>query len=139
MAITLERAISLAALAHEGQVDKANSPYILHALRVMQCQATTEARIVAVFHGVVQHCENWDFARLEKEGFSSEMITALKSVTERSGENLEDSVRRAAADPIGCTVKLAELRDNIGSRGSSETTEADVTELDNYQRALALL
>lgn len=32
---TLEQAISLAAKQHEGQVDKANAPYILHPLRVM--------------------------------------------------------------------------------------------------------
>ena len=35
MAGTLERAIAIAAVAHEGQVDKAGSPYVLHPLRTM--------------------------------------------------------------------------------------------------------
>jgi len=33
---SLEKAISIAAQAHEGQSDKASAPYILHPLRVMQ-------------------------------------------------------------------------------------------------------
>ena len=34
MSQTLERAIAIAAAAHEGQVDKGGSPYILHPLKV---------------------------------------------------------------------------------------------------------
>ncbi len=45
---TIERAIALAAKAHEGQVDKAGAPCILHPLRVMLRVKTTEGRIVAV-------------------------------------------------------------------------------------------
>ena len=47
---TLERAIALAAKAHEGQVDKAGAPYVLHPLRMMLRVATTEERITAVLH-----------------------------------------------------------------------------------------
>jgi (p)ppGpp synthase/HD superfamily hydrolase len=34
MSGTLERAIALAAMAHEGQVDKAGAPHVLHPIRV---------------------------------------------------------------------------------------------------------
>jgi len=51
---TLERAVAIASLAHEGQVDKAGAPYILHPLRVMSSQVTTEAQIVAVLHDTVE-------------------------------------------------------------------------------------
>jgi (p)ppGpp synthase/HD superfamily hydrolase len=139
MTITLERAISLAALAHEGQTDKANAPYILHSLRVMQCQTTTEAQIVAVFHDVLEKCPDWDVARVEQEGFTPEMIRALNSLTNLSGEEFEDSVRRAAADSIGCTVKLASLRDHMDIERSAEIAEADLTRVEKYERALKLL
>jgi len=55
---TIERAIAIAAEAHEGKVDKAGAPYILHPLRVMLKMATTEERIVAVLHDVVEDCGN---------------------------------------------------------------------------------
>ncbi len=54
---TLERAITIAATAHAGQIDKAGAPYILHPLRVM-LRVTTEAeRITAVLHDVIEDCE----------------------------------------------------------------------------------
>ena len=55
---TIERAIAIVAEAHEGKVDKAGAPYILHPLRVMLKMATTEERIVAVLHDVVEDCGN---------------------------------------------------------------------------------
>lgn len=51
---TLEQAISLAAKQHEGQVDKANAPYILHPLRVMLNVPTIEHKIVAVLHDILK-------------------------------------------------------------------------------------
>jgi len=35
MIMNLEQAISIASLAHAGQLDKGGEPYILHPLRVM--------------------------------------------------------------------------------------------------------
>ena len=51
---TLERAIAIAAMAHEGQVDKAGMPYILHPLRMMLSVDTPEACMAAVLHDVVE-------------------------------------------------------------------------------------
>ena len=39
---TLERAIAVAARAHEGQYDKGGAAYILHPLRVMMRVSTPE-------------------------------------------------------------------------------------------------
>jgi guanosine-3',5'-bis(diphosphate) 3'-pyrophosphohydrolase len=47
---TLERVIAIAAEAHDGQVDKASAPYILHPLRLMRNLSTSDERIVAVLH-----------------------------------------------------------------------------------------
>jgi (p)ppGpp synthase/HD superfamily hydrolase len=93
---TLEHAIAIAAKAHEGQVDKAGAPYILHPLRMMMNVRTIDERIVAVLHDVVEDCPGWSFERLRSEGFSEVVITALDSVTKREGEDYEDFVARAA-------------------------------------------
>lgn len=139
MMITLERAIALASLAHEGATDKGGAPYILHPLRVMQAQATNDARIVAVFHDVCEDCEGWNFERLLAEGFTSDMVTALRSVTKVDGEDYEDFVRRAAGNPIGRSVKLADLRDNLDISRIAQLTEKDLNRVNKYKRALQVL
>lgn len=47
---TIEKALQIAAKAHEGQKDKEGQPYILHPLRVMSRVAEEDAQIVAVLH-----------------------------------------------------------------------------------------
>jgi (p)ppGpp synthase/HD superfamily hydrolase len=137
--ITLERAIALAAQAHEGQTDKASAPYILHPVRVLLAQSTTEAKIVAVFHDVIEDCEGWGFGRLQAEGFTTEIMEALRAVTKVEGETYEDFVRRAAANPFGRAVKLADLRDNLDISRIAQLTEKDLNRVNKYKRAVRLL
>ena len=47
---TIEKALQIAAKAHEGQKDKSGEPYILHPLRAMMSVKGEEAQIVAVLH-----------------------------------------------------------------------------------------
>ena len=108
---TLERAIAIAAEAHAGQVDKAGKPYILHPLRVMLRLETAEERIAAVLHDIVEDC-GWSIDDLGAAGFSPTVLRAVESLTRKDGESYDAFVARAAADPIGRRVKLADLEDN---------------------------
>ena len=58
---TLQRAISIAVEAHEGQIDKGGNPYILHPLRVMMSLRTVDEMIVGVLHDVVEDCSDRGF------------------------------------------------------------------------------
>ena len=136
---TLERAVAIAAEAHAGQKDKAGAPYLLHPLRMMLSLKRPEEQITAVLHDVVEDCEGWSFERLRAEGFSAEIIDALGSVTKRDGEDYFDFVRRAAANPIGRQVKLADLRDNSNLGRISQPTARDYERLVKYQKAIALI
>jgi (p)ppGpp synthase/HD superfamily hydrolase len=132
----LERAIAIAAEGHAGQVDKAGEPYILHPLRVMLSCATEDERIVGVLHDVVEDCPDWTFERLRQEGFSDTVLAALDSVTRREGEAYEAFVERAATNPIGRRVKLADLGDNCDLGRISAPTERDLGRIDKYRRAI---
>jgi len=136
---TIEHAIALAAKAHEGQVDKAGAPYVLHPLRMMQSLSTNEERIVAILHDVVEDCEGWSPDRLRDEGFSQAVIEAVGAVTKRDGEPYDDFVLRAAANPIGRRVKLADLRDNCDLSRIAEPTERDFQRIEKYRRAIATI
>ncbi len=135
---TLERAIALAAIAHEGQIDKVGAPYILHVLRVMLRLTTPEERMAAALHDVVEDC-GWTLDRLRAEGFPEEVIAGIDAVTRRDSESYEEFVLRAKAHPIGRRVKMADLEDNSDVTRLSEITERDQARLAKYRRAMEML
>jgi (p)ppGpp synthase/HD superfamily hydrolase len=139
----LERAIVIAAQAHAGDADKGGAAYILHPLRVMLAQTSTEARIVAVLHDVVEDTP-WTIDKLREEGFSEVVLDALGAVTKRKDEKGSDEgyfrfVRRAATHPIGRLVKLADLRDNADLSRIASPTDEDLRRVEKYRRAIELL
>src|SRR5262249_48275135 len=79
---TIEKAIQIAARAHEGQRDKEGLPYILHALRVMMSVEGAEAQIVAVLHDVIEDT-TVTADDLRGAGFGEEVIAAVLCVTHR--------------------------------------------------------
>ena len=134
----LERAIRLAAEKHEGQLDKAGAPYILHPLRMMLGLSTTDERITAVLHDVVEDSDV-TLDALRAAGFSEIVIQAIESVTKRPGESYESFVLRAAANPIGRRVKLADLEDNSDLSRITNPTAADCERTEKYRRAIATI
>ncbi len=134
----LERAISIAVERHAEQVDKAGWPYILHPLRVMFQMDTEAGMITAVLHDVVEDTPVTS-RDLEREGFDNEVIAAIDSVTNRPGETYDDFIERAAANPIGRKVKMADLRDNLDISRIAEPTQKDYERLKKYQGALRRL
>lgn len=138
MAGTLERAIAIAASAHEGQVDKAGAPYILHPLRMMLAVTTPEARMAAVLHDVVEDT-SVTLEQLRAEGFPEAVLVAVAALTKREGEDYEAFIRRVAPIPIAREVKLADLRDNADLSRIAEPTEKDRARIEKYRSAIEYL
>ncbi len=135
---TLEKAISIAAVVHAGQTDKADAPYILHPFRIMMKMKSYDAMVVAVLHDVVEDgrgVNSWTFERLRTEGFSEEVVAAIDCVTKRPGETYEQFVERAAANPIALEVKLADLEDNMNVLRMKEMEEKDAQRVRKYHRS----
>ena len=89
---TLGDAIALAAESHAGQTDKAGAPYVLHLLRMMQAQQSTEARMAAALHDLVEDTD-YTFEDLEEMGY-----------------------------PIVRRVKIADLKDNVDLEENMDAT-----------------
>ncbi|KNH30116.1 (p)ppGpp synthase/HD superfamily hydrolase [Pseudomonas sp. F-14 TE3623] len=138
MSQTLERAIAIAAAAHEGQVDKGGAPYILHPLKVMLRVNTLEERIVAVLHDVVEDC-GISFDDLRNEGFSETVLMAIASVTKVPDESYEEFVERVAQNPIGRVVKLADLEENSDLSRIAQPSWEDLERVEKYRRAIGVL
>ena len=137
---TLERAIALAAQAHEGQVDKAGAPYILHPLRMMLSVDTPEARVAAVLHDVVEDTP-LSLEELRVEGFSEAVIGAVEALTKRPEEedDYDAFIRRVAPNPLARQVKLADLRDNCDVSRIARPSEKDWRRIEKYKRAIQYL
>ena len=135
---TVERAIALAAVAHEGQIDKAGAPYIFHVLRVMLRLQTPEERMAGVLHDIVEDC-GWTLDRLRAEGFPEEVVLGVDAVTRREAETYEEFVLRAKAHPIGRRVKMADIADNSDVTRLPKITERDQARLEKDRRAMEVL
>ena len=140
------RALRFAAEAHAGQVDKLGRPYLLHVGRVVERvgklapeDLRESCQVAAALHDVVEDCDV-SLAKLAELGFSSEVISAVDSVTRRIGEKYSDMVERTAADLVGRWVKLADNLDNLDpGRGALLDPVVRVQLAEKYQRARQIL
>lgn len=132
---TLLRAIEIATQAHQGQFDKSGKDYIGHPLRVMEMGKTEEEKITGVLHDVVEDSD-WTFEALEAEGFSQEIIAALKCITKRSeNENYDDFIERVKKNPLAVAVKINDLTDNMDIRRLPYLSDKDIKRLKKYLKA----
>lgn len=131
----LDKAIHIAAKAHQGQVDKAGYPYILHPLRAMFSRKDETERICAVLHDVIEDTDV-TFKDLRNEGFSEEVLAALDALTKRDNENYDEFIDRVLKNKIACHVKLADLFDNMDLSRIKEPMQRDYDRIEKYREAV---
>jgi (p)ppGpp synthase/HD superfamily hydrolase len=136
---TIQRAEKIAAAAHADTFDKFGAPYMHHVHRVSLAGLTEEEKIVGLLHDVVEDTE-WTFEALENEGFSKQVIDALKCVTKTSeDEDYELFIQRVARNPLAIRVKLNDLADNMDIRRIPELGPKDFERLTKYHKAYQYL
>ncbi len=129
-----DKALQIAIRAHEGQKDKSGRKYIMHPIRVAERCKSATAKIVALLHDTIEDTYVTP-ELLSHEGFSKEIIDAVLSVTRNDGESYQQFVERAALNPVGREVKIADLEDNMDIRRLNVITEDDVQRLQKYLSA----
>ena len=136
---TLKRAIEIATEAHKDAIDKYGSPYINHVTRVMNMGEANDEKIVGILHDLVEDT-NWTFKKLEREGFSIEIIDALKCVTKiNEDENYELFIERVKQNKLAIKVKLNDLTDNLDIKRMDKVRVKDVKRLNKYLKAYKIL
>lgn len=157
----LGRAIALAAEVHKDQFDKADQPYILHPLAVMERARNyylansdgymlEEVMIVAVLHDVLEDMEAkaaWSHGRLASmihNEFGDEVLTAVESLTKYHksvGETYEEYLGRVESNWLSRIAKIADLSHNLDAfrMPSGKIGEYDYKRWDKYHRAIVRL
>ncbi|SHK05338.1 HD domain-containing protein [Nocardiopsis flavescens] len=141
MAMTPREASELAARAHAGQVDKAGRPYVEHVFAVRDLLAAhgDHAQVAGVLHDVLEDT-GLTADDLRALGCPEEAVRAVLAVSRRPGEAYDDLIARAAADPLGRLVKLADNAHNSDeARLAALPAERAARLRAKYARARAVL
>ena len=130
----LQRAIEIAVEAHKDQMQKSGLPYILHPLSLMGALSSTDAKIAAMLHNVVEDTA-WTLDELRAEGFAPEILAAVDCLTHRNEEEYDAYIERVSGNTLAREVKLADLKDNMNSRRIPELKQKDLERLAKYHKA----
>lgn len=132
------KAFEIASKAHAGQVDKAGIPYIEHPLHVAKAMNTENEVCTALLHDVIEDTD-YTFDDLRIEGFSEEVIEALRLLTHKPGDTYMDYICAIKSNPLATKVKIADLYHNSDLTRLPNVTQADGKRVKKYAEALALL
>lgn len=127
----LDKALQIATEAHKGQKDKAGNDYITHPIHVSEHCKSPKAKIVAMLHDTLEDT-SITVEDLREHGFDEEIIDGVLSVTRKANETYADFIIRAAQNPIGKEVKIADLEDNMDIRRLEHLTEHDFKRCNKY-------
>lgn len=132
--MNLEQAISIASLAHEGQLDKGREPYILHPLRVMMKLKDNDLRIVAILHDVVEDTKVTDIDLITK-GLDFELVNVVLTLTRNINESYDEYINSISKNKLAIKVKLADLEDNMDMSRIKNPTQKDYDRANKYYKA----
>jgi len=118
----LGEAIALAAEVHAAQLDKADAPYILHALAVMEgCRPHgNDAMIVGVLHDVLEDCDPLRAVELSDtilNTFGARVHGAVIALTKERGEPYESYIESVAGVYLARLAKTEDLKHNMVPAG----------------------
>jgi hypothetical protein len=135
----VRRAIELAAVGHDNQLQRSGEPYVLHPLTLLVDVAPLgeSHMIVAALHDYLEDCEVDENALAF---LTVDERDALDRLTHRDGDDyLTTYLDRILASPLATAVKQADLRHNLDlSRRDPAMpfTERDLDRCNKYRQAL---
>lgn len=118
MITLLEKCMKIAEEAHKGQIRKYGNdkgkPYIIHPRRVASVFDHLEQQCVAYLHDTL---EDTSITRkhLEDAEIPHNIIAAVETISRIRGESYLEFILRVSKNPLGKTVKIEDIRDNMMS------------------------
>lgn len=132
----LDKMLSLAAMAHEGQFDKAGKPYFLHPLAVMQMLPSwvdDEVRMIALGHDLLEDT-SLSYLSLKELGFSNRVADGIWHLTKTPSTCYESYQNNILSDIDTAIVKYCDLRHNSDITRLKGITEKDTERLVRYTK-----
>ena len=136
---SIEAVRQLARTAHADQRDKQGRDYVEHHLAPIAehlREHGEHAEMAGWLHDIVEDTPT-TLTDLLEHGIPPEVVRAVDAVTRREGESYDDLITRAAADPLGRVVKIADNETNMSANAALAQTDPELAERlrKKYQRA----
>ena len=136
--VLTKKAMKIAFEAHKEHIDKSGMPYIYHPIHLAE-QMPDEATIcVALLHDVIEDTD-MTFEQLQAEGFTSEIIDALRIMTHDEKIPYLDYVAEIRKNAIATRVKLADLKHNSDLSRLDLVDDKSMIRVEKYRSAINLL
>lgn len=134
-----EKAVRLAATAHQGQVDRGGTDYIQHPLAVAAMVPDGRERIVAVLHDVVEDTKI-TLADLSRE-FPEDIVEAVGLLTRQPGQDFSyrGYLERIRENSMACRVKMADLSHNMDLGRIPQPGPDDYARVERYRKSMNFL
>ncbi len=133
-----KKALKLCFEAHKEQVDKSGMPYVFHPFHLAEQMTDEETTVVALLHDVIEDTTT-TFEDLEKQGFSGEIINALKLLTHDKNTPYMEYVGEIKKNKIATEVKLADLRHNSDLTRLNVVDEKALKRKEKYEKSIKFL
>lgn len=132
------KAITVAYNAHQGQLDRAGLPYILHPLHVAEQMKDEDTCVVALLHDVIEDTD-LTLENLREYGFTEAQIEGVRVMTREEDEDYFEYIRSVKTNPLALAVKLEDLKHNSDVTRIIEMTDRDLQRLEKYKKAMEIL
>lgn len=132
------QAMKLCFEAHKDQVDKSGLPYVFHPFHLAEQMSGELTVTTALLHDVVEDTD-LTLADLEKMGYPTPVLNALKLLTHKKGVPYMEYVAAIKENPIARAVKLADLKHNSDLSRLENVTGKDLQRVEKYAAAIRLL
>ena len=133
-----KKAMRIAFEAHKNQTDKHGMPYIYHPIHLAEQMSDEATTCVALLHDVIEDTD-MTFEQLQREGFTAEIITALKLMTHDESVPYLEYVGEIKKNSVTATVKMADLKHNSDLTRLDHIDDKALIRADKYKKAIALL
>ncbi len=129
------KALSLAKVAHAGQVDKGGNPYINHPIAVSEMLESEEEKTVAILHDIVEDTAI-TLDDLRKQGFPEHVVEAVQTLSKGKGIAYEDYIENVKKNKLALAVKIADMTHNSDLSRIQNPTAKDYARVEKYRRIM---
>ena len=133
-----KKAMRISFESHKNQTDKNNIPYIYHPIHLAEQMTDEDSICVALLHDVVEDTDI-TFEDLEKEGFSKDIIDAIRLMTHDESVPYMEYIKLIKTNSIATVVKLADLKHNSDLTRLDVVDEKATKRAEKYKTAIELL
>ena len=122
----IDKSLEIITNLFNDKLDKGNSPYVLHLLKVYHGVNTSEEKIVALLHDVLENTDT-TMNDLKELGYSKNIIDNIFVLTKKKGEDYRDYIDRIinSNNKVAMNVKLSDLKCNMDIKKIKNPTTND--------------